>query len=91
VLFAYVFTPVHPKTLMQANLQQALLPDCNVKIDTGLFRNLAATIDGAVNSQRWHGGGHRSRAIVAGLYDLRIARHSTQQITVATRYEPVGS
>src|SRR5450631_823984 len=52
VLLACGFTPLHLKTLMQAHLQQAL-PDRSVEIDTGLFGNLAETIDGAVNSQ-WH-------------------------------------
>jgi FkbH-like protein len=53
VLLACGFTPLHLKTLAQAHLQQAL-PDRSVEIDTGLFGNLAETIDGAVN-RHWHG------------------------------------
>jgi FkbH-like protein len=53
VLLASGFTPLHLKTLMQAHLQQTL-PDRSVEMDTGLFGNLAETIDGAVNQNR-HG------------------------------------
>ena len=53
VLLASGFTPLHLKTLMQAHLQQTL-PDRSVEMDTGLFGNLAETIDGVVN-QYWHG------------------------------------
>ena len=53
VALASGFTPLHLKTLMQAHLQQTL-PDRSVEVATGLFGNLAETIDGAVN-QNWHG------------------------------------
>lgn len=53
VLLACGFTPLHLKTLIQAHLQQAL-PDRRVEIHTGLFGNLAETIDSAGNPH-WHG------------------------------------
>jgi FkbH-like protein len=53
VLLSCGFTPLHLKSLVQAHLQRAL-PDRSVEIDTGLFGNIAESIDAAVNSH-WHG------------------------------------
>ena len=53
MLLACGFTPLHLETLVQAHLQQRL-PDRDVRIGTGLFGSLVATIAGAAE-QKPHG------------------------------------